>query len=135
MAVRPDRHRIVAAHVRASRVEIYDDRGELLTRVASPREVEVGFGPNGSLRRDLPYAYQDVAASNNYIYGLFSGMGGDAPYYAETVHVFSWDGHLAEILHLERPVTRLTVTPDDQRIIGVTDKPFPQLVLFELGDR
>lgn len=132
IGVRPDGTRVAVAYVNASRVEVYESNGDLLTRVATPEEIRVAVS-RGRRARGTAYAYQDLAVSQDHIYGLFSGLDGDQPYYVDKVQVFSWDGDLEEILALEQPVAFIAASSDDRQLIGVRNDPYPHLLVYDLS--
>jgi len=80
--------------------------------------------------------YLDIAASGKYVYALFSGLKFDNPgyQYGSLIRVFSWDGQKSFELILDRPIRRLTVSPTDEFVYGVSldPKTGPGITRFDL---
>jgi len=134
IAVRPDRQFIVVASIKASRLVIFDADGNEIA-VAQGPDVETWILPTGErYDRLTEMAYRDVAASQEHIYGLFVGYpeGGNDP--ATSIHVYSWEGDLVDVIRLEEGVFFVDVEPVSGRLYGTTLDPYPVILEYDLGE-
>jgi hypothetical protein len=80
----------------------------------------------------------DIAASDKYVYVLYSGkMLKDPTYmYAEKIRVFSWDGKVSYELDLDVPIRRISVSSDDKFLYGIClhEEMGPGIVKYNLND-
>lgn len=139
LAVRPDGTRVAVAYVAANRLQIYDDAGSLLVETGGPQEIQPTYLDRTPFPLTIngPAGYVQVAASDKHVYALFSGRGGEWSGYSDTVHVFSWDGELVEILKLEKRIVFMSVTADGGQLVGIWDQEeglYSQVLVFDLGD-
>lgn len=65
--------------------------------------------------------YIHNCSSNKYVYSLFSGKKSKEPDYAisNRIRVVSWDGKETFEYHLDRLISRITVSADDKVIYGI----------------
>ncbi|MCB9518450.1 MAG: hypothetical protein H6691_05965 [Gemmatimonadales bacterium] len=83
-------------------------------------------GDDGSLHASRPrFWYRDCTATAEHLFALFSGRRWDdaarrqllaAPRF---VHVFTWDGRLVRVLHLDQQVAQIGVSADGRTLYAV----------------
>ena len=145
LAVRPRGDRLVLAFRYLSRLHVFDAQGDLERGLAGPEEVELRYGVTYDSREgidrfvrtdDTRLAYLDVAASDDLIFGLFSGRRrGDSPdtaSHGNEIHLFRWDGRFVGVWRLEEDVYRIDVDPTTGMLLGIRELPFPAVVEFSL---
>lgn len=90
------------------------------------------------LTDDAKRGYTDIAATQKYVYALFSGKEVREKNYdfGRIVRVVSWNGKECFSLKLDREVKRLTVTPDDKELygIGINKKGEPEVIHFKIAN-
>lgn len=91
--------------------------------------------PSMLLGADARHGYLDVAASNKYVYALFSGRKVDETnsIQCRTIHVYDWHGRLVRMLALNIDVTDIAVSQDDEYLYAVKNIPGPAVVVFDMG--
>jgi len=72
--------------------------------------------------KDALHGYLDIAASDKFVYALYSGkkINEDGYYYSSTIRVFSWSADSFFEFILDEPIKRLTVSSDDRYIYGIS---------------
>jgi hypothetical protein len=133
MATDPTAGRVAIAFSYVSRLHIYDSDGSLLRVVGGPEEVIPRYTIEGV--RFIPdpgegfrMAYIDLDATEDHIFGLFSGKGTRA----DEVHVFSWSGELVRVFGLDAAVDEVAVDARGSRLYAVQLQPFPTIRIYDL---
>lgn len=142
-APHPDGHRFAVAARYAGRIDLIDSRGIAYGEVTAP----LPFEPEFRVQRkgDFPVAafpptsttgYIDVAATADFVFGLFSGRTeADFPgrdNYASDIHVFDWSGTLVAVLRADRDLFAITVDEMRDRLLAIVHEPMPAIVSFQL---
>jgi len=143
LAVRPDKRRMAIVTQYADQVELYGEDGERIGTVRGP----FGFDPRFTVAdlqgfktmssdESMRHGYVDVAATQDRIYGLFSGRTreafvGDASF-GRHVHVYDWRGELLQVLKLDRDLISIALSPGGRRLYGSAHAPEPAIIHFEL---
>jgi hypothetical protein len=121
ICVKPDSHAFAIVYGIAGRIDVYDAEAQFMHSVAVPYPSEVEFARDSITNRPVFRShrrwYMDCAATNSFIYGLFSGRSSRAFSSGEVtsgefVHVFSWDGVLRGVLKLDQAVRAIAVSGD-----------------------
>lgn len=143
-APNPARTRVAVATRHADRLDIYRPDG---TRVASAprpagfepvyRVANAGGAPTMESGEDLRFGYIDVAATDRYVYALYSGLRrADAPgraNFGRVVRVFDWNAKPVRTFELDGPVLSIAADPADRRLYAARFDPTPALVAFDVG--
>lgn len=142
-AAHPDARRFAVAARYAGRIDIVDQGGVSRGQVTAP----LPFEPEFEIRRrgDYPVAafppesttgYIDVAATGDFVLGLFSGRSeADFPgrdNYASDIHVFDWAGELVAVLRADRDLFAITVDETRGRLLAIVHDPVPAILAFAL---
>lgn len=142
-ASHPDGRRFAVAARYAGRIDIVDEGGLSRGQVTAP----VPFEPEFEVTRkgDFPVAtfppesttgYIDVAATRDFVLGLFSGRSeADFPgrdNYAGDIHVFDWTGELVAVLRADRDLFAITVDETRGRLLAIVHDPVPAILAFAL---
>jgi hypothetical protein len=146
MAVSADRRRVAVASRHSDRLEIYDLFGKLLARGDRPFAFEPRFSiaerdghPLMASGDDLRFGYIDLVATDDQIFGLFSGVrrgdGRGTASFGRLIHVFDWSGHLLRAYRLDAALASIAVSADAQSLYGVRHDPSPQIIRYALGGR
>ena len=116
IAVEPNGHRIVQGFWFAPRIYTYDEAGSQLNVIAEPAGIKQSFSEQqvhgASRMKYLPQTtrcYIALAATEKYIFALYSGQTiKESPSVnGNQIHVFTWDGQLAQTIYLETHVSSL----------------------------
>ena len=145
LGARPDGRLFAAAAHHAGRIDILDAAGERVAGAAVPLpfapvyEVRTGGAwPVAVFTEDSPLGYIDVATTDRFVFGLFSGRTeADFPGrfgYASDVHVFDWAGNLVDILRLDRDVSAIEVDTSRDRLFAIQHDPMPAILEFDLPE-
>lgn len=133
----------VKASVYRDRIEIFDYLNKTFKIIDGPNlelpEVQIsGSGSNSALvfSMDQKYGYKDVAVSEKFIYGLYSGRsqqeiqetGKDS----ETVFVLSKKGEVIGKLMLDLSIRGITVDESLMKIYGITTDENPGIAVFDI---
>jgi hypothetical protein len=97
-----------------------------------PQEENGGFG--AAYLPDNLFGYVDVYATDNYVYGLYSGrvytrgeaVGGTL------LRIFDWTGHAVREVNIDIPCTYICVSSDDEIMLAIAEMPEPTLIRFDL---
>lgn len=143
LAARPDGRAFAVAARYAGRIDLIDDRGVSRGQVTAPYPFDPDF--TVTRRGDFPVAsfppesvtgYIDAAASERFVFGLFSGRTEKAfpgrDNYARDIHVFDWDGVLVEVLRTDRDVFAIEVDAVRGRLLAIVHDPVPAIVAYPL---
>ncbi len=89
------------------------------------------------LTPDARNGYIDAAATERYIFALFSGRsqasGRRRAGYAEYVHVFTWGGKLIGVLHLAAEAGSIAVSPDGSMLYAAHPAPHGAVDFYDLS--
>lgn len=69
---------------------------------------------------EIQHCFMSISATENYIYGLFSGKRDDEDnaYFARNVFVYDWEGNPIKHIILDREVSDISVSPSDKMIFS-----------------
>jgi hypothetical protein len=98
---------------------------------------EVGNSVRAAHTKESQSGYVDLAASNSFVYALFSGKYiKEKKYdYGNIIRVVSWDGTNRFELQSDMDLRRISVSPDDKKIyaIAIDEADNPIIVVFNIG--
>lgn len=140
----PARTLVAVGTRHADRLDVYRADGTLVASAPRPdafepvyRTTQAGGAPTMTTGDDLRFGYIDLAATEQHIYALYSGLRrGDAPgraNFGRFVRVFDWNAKPVRTVELDRPVFSIAADSTGLRLYGVSIDPSPALVVFELG--
>lgn len=138
---KPDQSLFVIAARHADRLEIYNQNGEKIHMIVGHKN----FEPNIEVRNvdghpvlasgeDFRFGYIDLATTNKYIFGLYSGRiraEGNANF-GTYIHVFDWDGNLKKMFELDEYLLSIKVAED--RLYGIQHFPDLNLNVYNLSE-
>jgi len=119
--VRPDGGAFALVYSDAGRAELYNSLLQRTTLLPVPFPSDGAFGKNadtGAWEARAPRKYYvSCAASQPYIYALFSGRHGDVERHvvvanSRYLHLFDWSGHLVAVFAFDHDVESLAVDGD-----------------------
>ena len=99
-------------------------------------ETENGFG--SPLNKSNKVGYISAAATNQYIYLLYSGIKiedfikKNEELHGNKLFIYNWKGKKISNLKLDVNCFSITVSPDNRTLWGIANNPDPELVYFEL---
>lgn len=143
LVARPDRSRFALLTRHADRLELFGPEGEPLRTVTGP----AGFEPIYSVRTtggvptmtsgdDLRFGYVSAAATQDAIYGLYSGRArGELPgyaFYGTWVHEYDWEGRLRRVFKLDAYVLGIAADPDGGTLYATRLYPSPAVLRIPL---
>ncbi|HEV2146185.1 MAG TPA: BF3164 family lipoprotein [Longimicrobiaceae bacterium] len=128
----------------ADLIDVLRPDGSLVRRIRGPFGFDPRFtvargahGPIMSSGDDMRMGYVHTAATDEYVYALFSGRTregyGEDSAFGEYVHVYDWDGHLVRVLHLDAALLTIAVDPENATLYGVRHDPKPAVVAYPLA--
>jgi hypothetical protein len=135
--------RIAIAYRHAGRLGVFDSSGRQVREIAGPFDFapvfQVGAGERGPAMvagDDFRLGYVDLAVSDRYLLGLFSGRtvgraGPDAAF-GRHVHVFDWEGRLVAAFELEADAIAIELGPDGTELLAVGHDPVPSIRAYRL---
>jgi hypothetical protein len=98
----------------------------------------VEMGAQAAFTMESQSGYPDLAASDNFIYALFSGRQvKEKNYgYGNIIRVMNWDGSNRFELQSDIDLRRITVSPDDKKIyaIAIDKEDNPMIVVFNIEE-
>ena len=117
-------NKVVNAYRWMDIIEIFDINTDKSMYIRSPINIKNklinDLSGEISLERggDAKECFVDIAYSDDYIYGLFSGNEDNLPeaYLSNIIYVFDWDGNPIKQLNLNRKVMSISVNQNDKRI-------------------
>lgn len=79
--------------------------------------------------------YTDLAVTDKYIYGLYSGKPMEERSVSSVIRVFSVDGKRTYILNTDKQIKRIAVAKDNKAIYAITlnEKNTPEVVKFDIS--
>jgi len=144
IAAQPDGTRVAQVFWFAPVVRIYDTTGTLLHSISPQADITQRFGEQfvhrGTSMRYLPGAngtircYVDVTASNRFFVGLFSGkpVPPNIAHRADQLHIFSWEGQVAETLSIDNEVSGIALSPGGEVLWAFRRNPNPVILEYRL---
>lgn len=138
-----DRGRFAIGYRHAGRIGVFDATGRPEREIVGPFDFEPVFaigagqrGPAMVARDELRIGYVDLAVSDRYVLGLFSGrtVGGAGPdaAFGRHVHVFDWEGTLVAALELDADAIAIELGPDEGELLAVGHDPVPSIRAYRL---
>ena len=124
-------------------LELYRRDGSLVRVTSGPYVFEPTYtvrssrgGPVMATDVDLRFGYVAVAATDDLIFGLFSGrtregFPGEASF-GEYVHVFDWDGNLRRVFKLDVAVLYIAIDMERGTLYAVRHNPAPAIMAYKL---
>lgn len=140
LRIKPSQDKLVFSTYYADRIDIYNNNGLILNTAFGASNTPpiysistVGDIPVMALSvANTRYGYIDVAVTDNYIYGLYSGRHlGDS--YANLIHVYDWKGNNIINYHLDYDVRAISVCRNDQRLFAIREYPDLSILLYNLA--
>lgn len=125
VAMKPDATRLALAMERFDELDIFDLTGEDHISTSSSKRTDAGRKIAEMLSADAiseTIYYGDCKATNDLIYAIYRGnttsvAGTSLP----VIQVFSWDGKLKEIYHIDEYVYSIAVSEDGKTLYGLTE--------------
>jgi hypothetical protein len=142
-----DASKLALASYSAEMIDIFD-----ISKISAPKLVwsHQGFLPSdiyvfemenltqAAFTKESRQGYSSIAASDNFIYAIFSGRQiKEKNYsYGNIIRVVSWDGSKRFELQSDVDLKRITVSPDDQNIyaIAIDEADNPMVVVFNIKE-
>lgn len=129
IAYDPQRRRIAAAFLHASRIHIYSAEGHLDRAIAGPIETKLDFSidldsqgyHHFRINSETVLTYLDVAVDSDFAFALFSGRpfaDGDQ-YRGDQIHVFDWSGKLVGVWMLDQKIEKIALDHLARRLYGL----------------
>ncbi|WP_182954048.1 BF3164 family lipoprotein [Pedobacter gandavensis] len=126
LVLKPTKDKVVLAHRLSDQIEIFDLKSHKSITVKGPENFKVEFkffksvDQEDVIGRDegSRYAFIQAAATNKFIYVLYSGYNMSSQFVncAKTIYVYDWDGKPVKKINLDRDVSSITVGNDDQTL-------------------
>lgn len=140
LGLHPKRDRIVVATTDGDYLSIVDSTGKRLVTLRTHEKLEPQFyertdGQFG-FTDENKYGYLDIACTNQYIYGLYSGRehDGDVEYTGKTLFVFTWEGEPVAKLTLDRYCIGICVDSDDKTLFALEVFAKQPIIRYDLPD-
>ncbi|WP_420632546.1 BF3164 family lipoprotein [Candidatus Palauibacter sp.] len=135
--------RLAAATLLGGLLEIFDHDGALIAQAAVPDPFQPMWAQGRSrsgravmaVGSETRYGFTDLAATQRYLYGVFSGrrVDEDGPVWASRdVQVYTWDGAYVKTLHLDRAVEAIAIDASDTWLYASGLEPSPWVGRFRL---
>jgi hypothetical protein len=133
--------RIAVAARYAGSLEVFDAAGKREREIRGPFEFLPAFsvgegerGPAMATGDDLRFGYVDLAVTDRYVFGLFSGRTrGQAEEDASLgryVHVFTWDGDLVDVLELDADASAIEASETGSELYVLRNDPVPSIWVY-----
>lgn len=138
LVVSPARNRMAIVYQFGNRLDLLHSNGARLGSVDGPRATELKYRLEGDRffwENGNQVAYSGAVATDRYLYALFSGNRlGDVEEQPSRLHVFEWNGDFVAEVALGGPHVRsIAVTPDDRRLYGGLEVPYPVVGEWDLS--
>ncbi len=141
----PDGGRLAAGTLLGGLLEIFDYDGVVLAEAEVPDPFQpawlqgrsVSGKPLMSVGPDTRYGFIDLAATERYLYGIFSGRSvhdQPAPWLSREVQVYTWDGEYVKSLYLDRGVEAIAIDDSDTWLYAAGLEPSPWVGRFRLPE-
>ncbi|KAF5035897.1 TolB-like 6-blade propeller-like protein [anaerobic digester metagenome] len=140
IGLRPNCRNIVAGTSSGDYLSIYDSCGVSQKVIRTKELLEPLFtvSEDGQFgfTQDNKYGFLDIACTNQYIYGLYSGRehDGDVEYTGKTLFVFTWEGEPVAKLNLDRYCIGICVDSDDKTLFALEVFAKQPIIRYELPD-
>lgn len=137
----PDGSKYALGCLRSDQIEVFDKNSDRQKRfIIGPIYQEPTYnvleGGSMSLNPDIAIdAYYTIAVTDKYILGLFFGKTlSSTPDsgYAQTVHVFDWDGKPIARYFLDQPCISMDIDPRTNRLYTLSFHPVPEIHYVDL---
>ena len=145
IAVSPDRRNLAMGAYDAGLINLFSIKDDTLL---TPTWSSLDFLPSGLIRvpsEDTNHiafsnksrcGYPDIAATNDYVYAIYSGQYFKSPHYtfSDVVRITSWDGKRRCKLNLDKKIDRLSVSSDNSILYGIAlnKEGNPEIVSYNL---
>ena len=140
---KPDGSKYVIACKYADQIEIFDAQNDgRQTFVKGPSLAEpvyevINVGKTGAMAMDREKSiegYTDVAVTDEYIIGLFSGkkLSEKDAIHNDKLNIFDWDGNPIAQYILDNKCLSLCVSPISNRVYLLSLLPIPEIYYFDL---
>lgn len=145
VVARPAGGRLAAGTLLGGLLEILDYDGAPVAQAAVPDAFmpvwRQGRSRGGravmSLGPEARYGFTDLAGTDRYVYGLFSGRSVEdpgTPWATTEVQLYTWDGGYVTSFHLDRAAETIAVHRADSWIYASGPDPEPWVARFRLPD-
>lgn len=137
----PTRSQLVVATRHADRLEIYGTDGILIASAIRPHDFEPRYQVASRAGRpamtsgdDLRFGYIDIATTDQFIYGLYSGRSrSEVPRAAnlgDEIRIFDWQANFIRSLQLDARAFSIAVSVDDSRLYATRHDPSPAILTY-----
>ncbi|WP_419167008.1 BF3164 family lipoprotein [Candidatus Palauibacter sp.] len=141
----PEGGRLAAATLLGGLLEIFDHDGVRIAKAAVPDPFQPAWAQGRSrggkavmaVGPETRYGFTDLAATQRYLYGVFSGrrVDEDGPVWASReVQVYTWDGAYVKTLHLDRAAEAIAIDASDTWLYASGPEPTPWIGRFRLRE-
>lgn len=125
--VKPDRTRLCLMMSRFDEINVLDLVGADHLSISLPKKVKEDATILNELLAEQTLTsdrfYGGGYVTDDAIYALYLGYDErETEYVIPSIRVFSWDGQLKAIYHLDHPVTSIAVSEDGETLYGLTDE-------------
>lgn len=142
LAVRPDLRKIVLATRYADQLEIYSESGNIESVAKGPHRFSPAYQlanargyPTLEYTDKTRFGYIDLVATNNFIYGLYSGERRNKSkdsHAGQFINVFDWEGQPVYQYKLDRKLFSIALDAKNDVLYGISHDPVPSIVKFPL---
>lgn len=139
--VKPDGSLIVTATRHSDQLEVYKSDGNLLYKIIG----ETDFSPNYEVQfvngspvmasdENFRFGYIDLAVSNDYIFGLYSGRvrGDGNANFGTFIHCFDWEGNFIKSFSFEEYLFSINLNDEGSVIFGLEHYPEISLNIYKI---
>ena len=136
----PDGPRFALAYLSTNRIDFFAGPSGPYFSVSGPHDTETRYHAEGDRffwDEGDERAYVDIAASNDYVYALFCGCTHRAlrdGQFPTRIHVFTWNGRFVGELVLDKGITALAVSDNDESIWGAFQDPVPLIGEWQIPE-
>lgn len=141
----PGGERLAAATLLGGLLEIFDHDGRPIAQAAVPDPFQPVWAQGRSrggravmaIGPETRYGFTDLAATQRYLYGVFSGrrVDEDGPVWASRdVQVYTWDGAYVKTLRLDRAAEAIAIDDSDTWLYASGPEPTPWIGRFRLPE-
>ncbi len=137
VAVHPSGNRFAFALNRVSKLSIHGRDGDVITVADAPFDFESGYRYSGgvlvSTSEKRRAAYNDVVATNDRIFALFSGRAiATQGVGAIFVHEFDWSGNFLRVFRLKGSATSIAVDESGTNLFAYHPNPTPEVWQYSI---
>ncbi|HSH45060.1 MAG TPA: BF3164 family lipoprotein [Longimicrobiales bacterium] len=138
LAVNPSGTRMAAVYQFGNRIDFHLTSGTRYGSVSGPRETTPRYSiSNGRFawEEGNEMAYAGVAATERYVYALFTGdIHGAREQNNSRLHVFTWEGDFVKEIDLGFPTSDVAVSSDDGLVYAGISIPHPIVAEWSLRE-